>query len=309
MKYYKYMNKVIPSNRILVYVLLMLVTTPEIFSQSDTIVTEQVDDKSKPDSGNYHHSLYAGLGYGNNMLYLGSTMSQNQSFGYAALAYRFSKDFNASASSYHLADIYPFMAFYNISLSWDHTFNSWFDISTGLSGYQATKTLSDTLFNNFLYGDITLGFDWRLVYSKLSFGGLFSDEKQAYVQLKNSRYFQTREFLKGKAFISFDPYLNLLFGTLIKAESSSGTSYTVSTPYRKWRSGGRNSGTTTSNPTVSYSRTFSLMEIEFGVPVSLNFDFMTIQAEASYVLPAYSNSDFPGPKGFVFLLSGYFRIF
>ena len=51
------------------------------------------------------------------------------------------------------------------------------------------------------------------------------------------------------------------------------------------------------------------MEIDFGLPVALNTDFMTIEAEVNYVLPLYNDSSFRSPKGFIFMLSGFFRIF
>jgi hypothetical protein len=51
------------------------------------------------------------------------------------------------------------------------------------------------------------------------------------------------------------------------------------------------------------------MEIDFGLPIALNFDRFTLEAEPSYIMPANEIPEFPGPKGFVFLLSGYFKIF
>ena len=38
------------------------------------------------------------------------------------------------------------------------------------------------------------------------------------------------------------------------------------------------------------------METAFGLPVELNFDRMTIEAEASYVFPAYNDTEFPVPR-------------
>jgi hypothetical protein len=51
------------------------------------------------------------------------------------------------------------------------------------------------------------------------------------------------------------------------------------------------------------------MEIDFGLPVALNTDFMTIEAEVNYVLLLYNDPVYGSPKGFVFMLSGFFRIF
>jgi hypothetical protein len=69
--------------------------------------------------------------------------------------------------------------------------------------------------------------------------------------------------------------------------------------------------TTTPVPTTStvYSENFRLIEIEFGLPVALNLNFMTLEAEASYLLPAYSDNAYTGPKGFIFTISALFKIF
>jgi len=182
-------------------------------------------------------------------------------------------------------------------------FNSWFDISAGLYRYQVPASLTDTLFSSFTYADLTLGFDWRLIYSKISAGGLFAGETQAYFQLRNSRYFKTPDFFKGRANISFDPYVDLLFGTLIESTTSTERMVMIPTPSRQW---GRFWHSTS---TTSYSKKQGLMEVDFGLPVAFNTDHMTIEAEPGYLLPVHADPDYPGSKGFIFQLSVFFRIF
>jgi len=266
---------------------------------SDTIRTE-----SKGSS----HSLFTGGGYGSNMIYLGSTISQDQPYAYGSLSYGFKNELYASVSAVHLSGTDPFIAFYIGALNYSHVFNKWFDISLGFSRYQVTSSLTDTLFSSFTYGDVTLGFDWKILYSKISAGGLFSDNDQAYFQFRNSRYFQTPDFFKGKANISFDPYVNLICGTLTEVETNAESTYyySVSSPYRKWRKHGQSSP---SNVVYSYTDRFGLLEIDFGLPIDFNTDFMTIEAEPSYVIPFYDDTYFPGVKGFIFSLSIFFRIF
>jgi hypothetical protein len=239
------------------------------------------------------------------MIYLGSTISQNQPYGYGNLTYGYKNQLYASASAVHLYGFNPFFAFYIGAINYSHVFNPWFDIAAGAYRYQVFLSLTDTLFSSFTYGELTLGFDWKLLYSKLSAGGLFSEEDQTYFQFRNSRYFQTPEFYKGKANISFDPYVNLLFGTLIEVETPTETSIVASSPGRKWKKN-TPQGTTTN---TSYTKKFGIMEIDFGLPVALNTDFMTIEADVNYILPLYNNQVFQSPKGFVFMLSGFFRIF
>jgi hypothetical protein len=151
---------------------------------------------------------------------MGSTISHNQPFGYTALSYCFNNELYASVSAIHLSNADPFVAFLTGSFNYNHAFNSWFDISTGVYRYQVPTSLTDTILRNFNYGDLTLGIDWRLIHSKISAGALLSDENQSYVQIRNSRYFQTAEFFKKKFHISFDPYINLLTGPLYKVETT-----------------------------------------------------------------------------------------
>lgn len=268
----------------------------------------QASDTSKTLSKGSSHTIYSGGGYGSNMIYLGSTISQDHPYGYGSVSYGFKSEFFASVSAVHLSGLNPFISFYIGSLSYSHTFNKWFDISAGVYRYQVDPLLTDTLFSSFTYGNVTLGFDWNILYTKISAGGLFSDNSQAYYQITNSRYFQTPEFFRGKANFSFDPYFNLLLGTITEVESTTEISfyYSLSSPQRKWRNNGQGSST---NTTYTYSDRFGLLEIDLGIPVAFNTDFMTIEAEPSYVIPLYDDTYYPGVKGFIFQLSLLFRIF
>lgn len=251
------------------------------------------------------HSFYAGTGYGNNLLYLGTTMSQDHGFGYASASYGLADKLYLSATGYTINGFSPFTAFYSLGISFNHAFNSWFDISTGLSRYSVAESLRDTLFSNFTYGDATLGFDWRILYSRISVGGLFAGGGQFYLQTRHSRYFETPSFAREKAFFSFDPYVNVLFGKMATIETTGGTTETsVSPGYRPWRK--NTQGTT---PGTVYSEDFGLMEINFGVPVAFSYDFFTLEIEPGYVIPFYSEEGSSGTKGFLMLASLFFRIF
>lgn len=275
-----------------------------VLSHADTLnLLPDADTSSNPGPDGSPHSLFTGIGSGSNMIYFGSTISGNQPFSYTSIIYGFNYEFFATVSTIHLSEKNPYFAFYTGSLNYNHVFNSWLDLSSGIYRYQVAPSLADTLFSNFTYGDLTLGIDWRLIYSKLSVDGLLSGETSGYLQIKNSRYFKTPAFFMKKAYISFDPYVNLLLGTLIKEETNTGSSVRISPPYRNWKKNHRGASNTTS------SKTFGIMETDFGLPVDLNFDRITIEAEASYVFPVYKNTEFPLSKGFIFLLSGTFRIF
>ena len=143
-------------------------------AQTDN-VTVPDNDPGQPDLS--PHSLYAGLGYGNNMIYLGSTISQNQPYAYTTLTYGYRDMLYISLAPDHLAERNPFIAFNMTSVSFSHVFNSWFDISAASSYYHVAPSLRETLFGNYLYTDVTFGFDWKILDSKLSAGGMFSDQK------------------------------------------------------------------------------------------------------------------------------------
>lgn len=250
------------------------------------------------------HALYGSLGLGNNMVYMGSSISGDKPYYYVGLTYGFKEKLYASVSSFHLAAFDRFLAFNTFGLTYSQTFNSWFDLSASLSRYQVNSKLTDTLFSSFTYGDLTLGFDWKILYTKLSAGGVFSESSGLYFQVRNSRYFQTPEFINDKAFISFDPYVNMLFGTLTETTTADGTTIGVTQPFSP-KKGGRG---TTGSGTVT-REFFSLMEVDLGLPVAFNMGRVTIEADPGFIIPLYSDSDPLNPKGFSLLFSCFVKIF
>ena len=205
-----------------------------------------------------------------------------------------------SASTYHLADFEPFLASWSLSASFSHAFNSWFDISLSILRYNVQEELSDTLFSNFTYADATFGFDWRILYTKLSAGVMVSEGSTGYLQLRNSRYFETPAFLNGKATFSFDPYVNLLMGKMVTEETTDGD--TTTTPGPPWKHPPHST-------TTVISERFGLMEIDFGLPIDFNYDFFTIELEPGYILTTYEDPEYQGIQGFFFMVSAFFRIF
>jgi len=286
--------------------LVCFITSVSAMSQSDTVSSKQIQDTVIIIKKISPHSLYGSLGFGNNMI-LASTVSQAQPFYFGALSYGYNNEFFASVCSFHLPDFEPFLAYNTFSLNYNHVFNSWFDISVVGSRYQIANVLSDTLFSSFFFGEFTLGVDWKVLYSKLSVGGLFSETSRAYFTMRNSRYFQTPYFFNDKAYISFDPYVNLLFGSLTKTVTSEGTSIGISSPFNTGGKGKNSSGTSSS--TLQTTNFLGLMEVDLGLPVGINFNRLTIEAEPGYILPMFSDADIPSPKGFVFLINCSIKIF
>jgi len=290
----------------LFFIAAVLLSVSATAQQNPSELTVRTQDSTITGESEQKHSLFAGLGGGSNLIYLGSTISQDQPFMSAALTYGFKSELFVSVSANHLSDRNPFMAFYNFSANYIHTVNTWFDFSLGIYRYQVVPSMADTLFNSFNYADATVGFDWKILYTTVSYGGIIAKNGGSYLQIKNSRFFETPAFMNGKATISIDPYVNLLFGTVIKMDTTDGSGTIKEHPGRPlWK--GPPPGQPSSS--TSYSKKFGAIEADFGLPVAFSTDLITIEAEAGYVLPVYTDPEYPEIKGFVFLVSLYLRIF
>lgn len=339
-----------PFVRLLILLLILLFATIGSFAQSDTTAAVQKTEKQ---------ALFAGAGYGSNMIYLGSTISQNQPYLYGAAAWSLYEKLYLSGGAFYLPVINPSSpSFYSASLTFSQDIFKWLDISAGIYRYMVKPELTDTLFGSFNYADVKLGADWKILYTEVSYGGFVMKEPPTYLQIRNSRYFETPGFLRKKATLSFQPYFNVLFGTMGTLQTFEGTEMITSTqtyttpvtitttigsgagtgagqgtsqgqgqvqPQGQGPGSGSTPGTTTTTTTTVtttetvttevpalttvYSETFSLLELEFGLPVSLNLDFMSLEAEGSYILPLYNDPSYPSPKGFILSLSVIFKIF
>jgi hypothetical protein len=283
--------------RIMIMAAIVILAASRLSAQQD-VKSPAGNDSATTAKSESKHSLFATTGFGYNMIYMGTSLSQDKPYYSGGLIYGFKNELFLSVSAFHLNAYDPFISFSTFALIYTHTFNSWFDISLSASRYQVNKILADTLFTSFLYGDLTLGFDWKLLYTKVSAGGLFSEASGVYFQMRNSRFFETPQFFNDKANFSFDPYVNLLFGTL--TETKDGT-MVVTPPFGKGKSGRGSSTETTSK--------FSLMEIDLGLPVSFNIGKFTIDAEPGYAIPLYSEPSALNTTGFVFTMGIYFKIF
>jgi hypothetical protein len=69
----------------------------------------------------------------------------------------------------------------------------------------------------------------KILYTEINYGAFFSKKPPSYLQVKNSRYFETPSFFRKKANISFLPYVNILFGDLITTRIFEGTELITTT--------------------------------------------------------------------------------
>jgi hypothetical protein len=297
------MNKLCLLYSINIIILLHAVLPSVAFSQSDSIPGTIRESALPEESGQKHHSLYTGLGAGSNLIYLGTSISNNKPYYAASVTYGFRNSLYATATASHLSETSPYIAFYNLAANYSHPFNSWFDISADIAVYKTAESLRDSLFSDFGYLNLTTGFDWKVLYTRISFSGIVSEANGFYLQISNSRYFETGEFLKGKALVSFDPDIEILFGNLASSETMGGMKrYGIASPFRG----------TKKQPAGSqenYSENFGLMDLQFSFPVTFSYGNFSIEAEAAYLLPVYSDPLYPEPKGFTFYLNALFKIF
>jgi len=297
------MNKCRIPDQIVIFFVMILAVPSSAFCQADTLSKPVREASVKKKSTGDIHSLYTGIGAGSNMIYLGTSISNNKPFYSASVTYGFRNSLFVSASTSHLSETLPYLAFYNLAMNYSHTFNSWFDISADFAGYKTAESLQDTLFSDFAYVNLTTGFDWKLLYTRISFSGVISEENGFFMQISNSRYFETAEFLKGKALVSFNPDIDILFGNLISVETASGSKkYGNAPPFSHARK-------KPAYPTDSLSEKFGLMDFQFSLPVTFSYGRFSLEAEGSYLLPVYSDPYYPVSKGFTFYLNALFKIF
>jgi hypothetical protein len=288
----------------LISFLVMAVAFPvSLLCQNDTLTVKGLALSAQNKSDEGIHSLYAGIGGGTNLIYLGTSISNNKPFYSAALTYGYKSKLFVSGSATHLSETSPYMAFCNLSVNYSHTFNSWFDISADIAGYKSAESLKDSLFADFAYLSLTTGFDWKLLYTRISFSELVSEENGFYLQVSNSHYFETPGFFNGKALISFDPAIDVLCGNLITIESVTGSTNNGKAPpfsHAKRKP---------IDSSYSYSEKFGFMDMQFSLPVTFSYGRFSLEAEPSYLLPLYSDGYYPEPEGFTFYLNALYKIF
>jgi hypothetical protein len=318
------------------FIILLAMPQESIVAQTDALENDGTEQDSSLLSGKVSkHLLYTAEGIGSTPLFPGSSVNQNQAFSYASILYGFNNELFVSTSAFKLlSSDYP-ADFCSYSINYTYSLTRWFDLSFTASQIRFINNIKDSLFSSFVYADINTGFSYKFWHTYISSSGLFSGSSQYFFQFKNSVYLQTTPFLRGKVFLSFNPYINMLFGSYFKSKTTivttpiitydtisvsvsggTGTDLTGDRIYAG--SAGTSTGPTTmmnssttlvTSSETTYSKVSGLMEISMGLPVAINFRRLTFEAEAGYVIPEYSNALMPVSKGFVFMFSAYIKVF
>ncbi len=288
-------------NHLSILILLLLLSCSGVSAQNDTIISEPETDSSVLVKSVPKHALYSGTGYGSITFYPGTSLPENQTFGYTSLMYSFKNQLFGSVAAFTILESGHPVDFFSYSLNYMHNVTDWLDMSMMVAFFQFNKSSADTMLHNFAYSDFTAGFNWKIFHAYLSCSGLFSSQNQYYSRLKNSAYFQTPSIFKGRAFISFNPYITLLSGSYFKTEISSPILNSSAT---------KNSASTYSGSEVtSLTKAFGLLEVTPGLPVAINFKKLILELETGYIIPLNTSVYLPQAKGFNFNVSLFFRIF
>ncbi|WP_026473495.1 hypothetical protein [Alkaliflexus imshenetskii] len=282
-----------PLKKIIYIVSLLLVVSSGNASTTDSANVE-VETRKK-------QSFYVGSGFGSDMLYSGYSLSKNQPYYSADMLYSYNSKWTLSAAVINLNGKTPAIAFYDFSAGYRHIFNNTFDAGASLSAYFTSEKLHEHYFGNFAYLSVSGGVDWYWVYTRAIYSTILDSKGGHYLQLKNSHYFATRDFMNKKAYVSFNPTVNFVFGDRYKLHT-----YTT----------GGNSGTLPGNMPVTqpqtettYKSSFGLMDLEFSIPVALNYGAATLEVEPLYFRPIHKDPDFPSKSSFLLYANLYFRIF
>lgn len=245
------------------------------------------------------HVFYLGSSYGSNLYYLGTSVSDDRGFLSTDLSYGYDSVLWISGSLYNLPGYSSALPFYDLSAGLNLPLGKSFDLGLTLARHQLTSR-PDTLFFNYTYALVSLGLDWKLLYSRLAVGRTFGEYGQTYLNLKNSRYMQSGNFFANNSFFSLEPSVNLYFGSFYRLHSR-----TISSGPGPGVRPGHGTGNWQYN---YYTKGFGLLDVEFSIPVAFNAGIFTLEMEPVYLLPVFDDQSIHSAKGFSFFISAYVRL-
>jgi hypothetical protein len=270
---------------------------------NDSIFLSPTDQKQEnTDTSFQEHSLFLGSGYGNDLLYTGSSISDHQSFVSADITYSFMGKLWSSVMFYNLPGSDQAIPLIDFSAGYNHVFNDYFDVRGSLSYYHSSLDVEEDQTGSFAFLRIGGGFDWYWLYTRISAGRILEKDTGIYLYFRNSRYFRTPAFGKANHFFTLDPNINLLFGN-----------YTQITPLTRGRgTGPQRPGHQGQGQDFTYydsANTFSLLHAEIALPVSFYFYNFIFDVEPVYLIPLNKTDDPSAAQGFYFFMNLAWRIF
>ncbi|MFN3556198.1 MAG: hypothetical protein ACK4VN_09575 [Bacteroidales bacterium] len=261
------------------------------------VAQEPVQDTSSQVKAPSSISLFAGTGYGSDLMYTVSSLSDHQPFVSSDVMIAWKRSLWAAATLYHLPGINITIPLYDLSAGFRHTFNKYFDVAISISSYQSANNLDDPYFGSFHFMRISGGFDWQWVYTRATLGNILGEQAGIYFYLRNSRFFATPDLGTSASYFSFDPNINILFGNSTQIVP-------VQRPHRP----GQGNPNLPHQGTTTTKDVFGWLQMEISVPTAFNYQKLTIEAEPLYLIPLQNQEDINTNKGFHFFINMIFRI-
>jgi hypothetical protein len=275
------------------YSLIIALFTTNLFGNSIILRAETDSLITNPKDLQKNFSLYIGGNYGSNYLHYGRTFSDNKPYYSADLTLMHKSGFWTSGSLFHLINETPFINFYDISVGWQENFNSWLDGGITFSRFVFPGANTDNSAAGFSFWTFQAGFDWNFLYTSLYGSFLTGDQIDFYLIIKNSRYFQSKKFNKGRMYASFDPGFTFVAG---------------SRDYYKITQIRRRIGRWPGIILVEQERSFQMLDVEFSFPLALNWNNLSFEPSVTYYYPInLSYNDF-SKEGFYLYFSFYLSI-
>lgn len=227
------------------------------------------------------HQFFSGAGYGSNLIYYGTSVSDNQPFLSAELQYSWKGGIWAAARFYHLPGKQPFFSFTDLSAGFNYVFNKVFDAGVSLSYYSGGENLDTTFYSNYSFLSADFGVDWVLFYTVVSPGWMLAEENSFYLLMDNSHYFRTPKLGRKGSYFSFNPGVSFMFG-----------SYAWLTQIRRQGSGGVGGGggqgpgpggtKSFFYATTELREDFRLLDLQLGVPIAFKTKRLSLEFEPAY---------------------------
>jgi len=251
------------------------------------------------------HQLFAGTGYGSNLIYYGTSISENQPYFSGELIYAWEGGLWAGAGFFHLPGEQPFVSFVDLSAGYSYVFNKVFDAGLAISQYHSSQSFDTTLLQNFTFLSANLGVDLKFLFTKITPGWLIANESNFYLLWDNSYFLKTPELGPKGSYFSFNPAVSFMFGSYAY----------LSYFYYRYGGGGVGGGGQGPGqggpgmPLIEEREDFRLLDMQFSIPVAFYSGRISLEAEPAYFINFIEDENGNTSKRFFFTLGVYYKIF
>lgn len=242
--------------------------------------------------------VFAGIGYGSNLIYYGTSLTGHQPYLAAELLFAWKEGFWAGAGFFHLPGNHPFITFSNFIAGYSHAFNQVFDISTSISRFNANNINTVDNYADYTFFSASLGIDWVLLYTSIKPGWLFSHKNSFYLLIKNSHYFFTPNLGNTSTYFSFNPGFSFMLGTYAWLSHATQPLY----PIR------RRPGLIITPVPIEVKKEFRPLDMQLSLPIALNTKRISLELEPAFFYNFYQVETMPKGGQFFFTTGIYFKI-